>query len=85
LALAMPALARDTITLSPAKTAAAADLVDIRTLVPDIAQDIKYASHDNFVGAPVDGYLAPKCLLKRPVAEALARVERELRSQHQRL
>jgi D-alanyl-D-alanine dipeptidase len=72
-------------TLSPAKTAAEADLVDIRTLVPDIAEDIKYAGHDNFVGAPVDGYLAPKCLLKRPVAEALARVERELRAQHQRL
>jgi zinc D-Ala-D-Ala dipeptidase len=71
--------------LSPARTAAAADLVDIRTLVPDMAEDIKYAGHGNFVGAPVDGYLAPKCLLKRPVAEALARVEHELRGQHQRL
>jgi D-alanyl-D-alanine dipeptidase len=71
--------------LSPATTAAAANLVDIRTLVPDIAEDIKYAGRDNFVGAPVDGYLAPKCLLLRPVAEALARVERELRAQHYRL
>ena len=70
---------------SSAKTAAEADLVDIRTLVPDMAEDIKYAGHDNFVGAPVDGYLAPKCLLKRPVAEALARVEHELRAQHRRL
>jgi D-alanyl-D-alanine dipeptidase len=73
------------IALSPARTAAAADLVDIRTLVPDIAEDIKYAGHDNFVGAPVDGYRAPKCLLKRPAAEALARVERNLRTQHLRL
>jgi D-alanyl-D-alanine dipeptidase len=72
-------------TLSPAKTAAAADLVDIRTLVPDMAEDIKYAGRDNFVGTPVDGYLASKCLLKRPVAEALARVEHELRGQHMRL
>lgn len=72
-------------TLSPAKTAAAANLVDIRTLVPDMAEDIKYAGSDNFVGAPVDGYLAPKCLLLRPVAEALARIERELRTQHRRL
>ncbi|MGP1665263.1 MAG: M15 family metallopeptidase, partial [Rhodanobacter sp.] len=31
------------VTLSPATTARAANLVDIRTLVPDIAQDIKYA------------------------------------------
>ncbi len=71
--------------LSPAKTAAAANLIDIRTRVPDMAEDIKYAGSDNFVGAPVDGYLAPKCLLLRPVAEALARVEHELRTQHLRL
>lgn len=72
-------------TLSPATTAAAANLVDIRTLVPDIAEDIKYAGHDNFVGVKIDGYLAPKCFLLRPVAEALARVERTLRTQQQRL
>lgn len=71
--------------LSPARSASAANLVDIRTLVPDIAQDIKYAGHDNFVGAPVDGYLAPKCFLLRPVAAALARVEQALRTQHLRL
>jgi D-alanyl-D-alanine dipeptidase len=73
------------VTLSLARTAAAADLVDIRALVPDMAEDIKYAGSDNFVGSPVDGYLAPKCLLKRPVAEALARVEHELRARHMRL
>jgi len=71
--------------LSPAKTAAQANLVDIRSLVPDIAEDIKYAGSDNFVGRPVHGYLAPKCLLLRPAAEALARVERDLRAQHYRL
>jgi len=70
---------------SPATTAQQAGLVDIRQLVPDIAEDIKYAGSDNFVGAPVDGYLAPKCLLLKPAAEALARVERDLRAQHQRL
>lgn len=71
--------------LSPARTAAEAGLVDIRTLAPDIAEDIKYAGSDNFVGTPVDGYLAPKCLLLRPAAEALARVERDLRAEHRRL
>ncbi len=71
--------------LSPARTAAAANLVDIRTLVPDMAEDIKYAGSDNFVGAPVDGYRAPKCFLLRPVAEALARVEHDLRARHLRL
>jgi len=71
--------------LSPATTAAQAGLVDIRQLAPDIAEDIKYAGSDNFVGTPVDGYLAPKCLLLKPAAEALARVERDLHAQHQRL
>jgi D-alanyl-D-alanine dipeptidase len=77
--------AQDKPTLSPAKTAAAANLVDIRTLVPDIAEDIKYAGSDNFVGKPVDGYRAPKCFLQRQAAVALARVEHELRAQHLRL
>jgi D-alanyl-D-alanine dipeptidase len=71
--------------LSPATTMDAAGMVDIRQLVPDIAQDIKYAGSGNFVGAPVDGYEAPHCYLKREVAEALARVERSLRARHQRL
>jgi len=71
--------------LSPAKTAAEADLVDIRSLVPDIAEDIKYAGNDNFMGTPADGYRGPACLLLRPVAEALARVEHDLRQRHQRL
>lgn len=81
----MPAFAEQPVSLSPAKTAAAAHLVDIRTLVPDIHEDIKYAGHDNFVGRPVDGYAAPKCLLLKPVGEALARVESDLRREHARL
>jgi D-alanyl-D-alanine dipeptidase len=71
--------------LSPATTPEAAGLVDIRDLVPDIAQDIRYAGTDNFVGARVDGYEAPKCWLLRPVAEALARLERALREDGLRL
>jgi zinc D-Ala-D-Ala dipeptidase len=71
--------------LSPATTATQAGLVDIRQLAPDMAEDIKYAGSDNFVGTPVDGYLAPTCLLLKPAADALARVERDLKAQHQRL
>jgi CubicO group peptidase (beta-lactamase class C family) len=71
--------------LSPAATMAEAGMVDIRSLVPDIDQDIKYAGSDNFVGMPVDGYDAPRCYLKQDVAQALARVERALREQHMRL
>jgi len=66
-------------------TLAQANLVDIRSLAPDIAEDIKYAGSDNFVGTPVDGYEAAKCYLLRPAAEALAGVERSLRTDHRRL
>lgn len=83
--MAALAHADGTPTLSPATTMQQAGLVDIRELSPGIAEDIKYAGNDNFVGAPVDGYLAPKCLLLKPAAEALARVERDLRAQHQQL
>lgn len=79
------AIADGTPVLSGAKTAEQAGLVDIRTLAPDIAEDIKYAGSDNFVGTPVDGYLASKCYLLKPAAEALARVEHDLRAQHRRL
>jgi len=85
LLLASNVSADTTPTLSPAKTLEEAGLVDIRTLAPDINEDIKYAGSDNFVGTPVDGYLAPKCFLLKPAAEALARVEHELRAQHRRL
>lgn len=60
-------------------------MTDIRALAPDIALDIRYAGADNFVGTPIDGYEAAKCFLLTPVAEALARVERDLRSQNLRL
>ena len=85
LLLANHAAADSTPVLSTATTTTQAGLVDIRLLVPDIAEDIKYAGSDNFVGAPVDGYLAPKCFLVRPAAEALTRVEHELRPRHLRL
>ncbi|MDQ3228757.1 MAG: M15 family metallopeptidase [Pseudomonadota bacterium] len=71
--------------ISPARTPQQAGLTDIQTLVPDMALDIRYASADNFVGTTVDGYEAPKCYLLTPAAEALARVEHELRSQNLRL
>lgn len=72
-------------TISTAQDAAAAGMVEIRSLVPDIDLEIRYAGGDNFVGRPVAGYLGAACYLHRPVAQALARVERELRAQGLRL
>ncbi len=71
--------------LSDATTMEQAGMVDIRSLVPDLSQSIAYATGDNFVGAPVDGYQAPRCWLKREAAEALARVDAALRERDMRL
>jgi zinc D-Ala-D-Ala dipeptidase len=62
-----------------------AGMVDIRSLVPDIAEDIRYAGTDNFVGIPVDGYRAPRCYLRESSARALQRVETALREEGFRL
>jgi D-alanyl-D-alanine dipeptidase len=75
------AVAGEPVQVSLAVTPEEAGLVDIATLVPDIRLDIRYAGSDNFVGEKVRGYLAPKCYLLRPAAEALQRVEQDLRSQ----
>ena len=54
------------------------DLVDLATLDPTLRFDIRYATADNFVGAPV--YDAPRAFLQRPAAEALVRVNAALRT-----
>ena len=71
--------------VSDATSFAQAGLVDIRSLVPDIAEDIRYAGADNFVGVPVDGYGAPRCFLRESSARALQRVETALRKDGFRL
>ncbi|WP_310090428.1 M15 family metallopeptidase [Pseudoxanthomonas sacheonensis] len=71
--------------LSTARTFAEAGLVDIRTLVPDISQQIRYAGSENFVGVPVEGYNAARCYLREPAAQALQRVEQSLRREGFRL
>ena len=52
--------------------------VDIKELIPAIHLDIRYYGAHNFVGERVDGYLAPKCILTKEAAEALAKVQKEL-------
>jgi D-alanyl-D-alanine dipeptidase len=54
------------------------DLVYLRDVDPSIRQDMRYAGQDNFTGHPLPGYRAAECLLRRPVALALKRVQVEL-------
>jgi zinc D-Ala-D-Ala dipeptidase len=57
------------------------DFVDAASVVPGLMEDIRYAGSHNFVGRPIDAYEAPKCLLARPAADALAQVARDLAPQ----
>ena len=40
--------------------------------------DVRYATANNFTGAPLPGYLANRAFLRREAAAALARVQRDL-------
>ncbi|KJY41951.1 D-alanyl-D-alanine dipeptidase [Streptomyces sp. NRRL B-1568] len=45
---------------------------------PTIVQEMRYATVHNFTGVRVEGYQRPRCLLTRPAAKALHRVQRGL-------
>jgi len=51
-------------------------LVDVTSLVPGIVIDLRYATTGNVFRTRL--YRQPRCLLRRPVAERLARVQRAL-------
>jgi len=70
LAITVPALAAD---------AMPDDFVHLRDIDPTIQQDMRYAGSRNFTGKPVDGYEAPECVLVRQAAEALQKVQADLR------
>src|SRR5256885_2580952 len=54
--------------------------VYLRDVEPSIAQDIRYAGSDNFVGRPLPGYDAAECILRQEVAAPLKRVQAGLRA-----
>jgi zinc D-Ala-D-Ala dipeptidase len=56
-----------------------AAFVDAATMVPGLIVDMRYAGSDNFVGRPIDGYAAPRCLLTRAAASALAAVAADIK------
>jgi len=46
---------------------------------PSILIELRYFGSHNFMGRPVRGYKAEKCLLTRPAALALKNVQEDLR------
>lgn len=53
-------------------------LVDVRSLDSTIVVDMRYATPNNFTGAPLPGYLANRAYMRREAAVALARAQRAL-------
>ncbi|NMM39586.1 M15 family metallopeptidase [Pseudoalteromonas arctica] len=53
------------------------EFVDIATVIPTAIFDIRYYSANNFVGQPVDGYNAPKCLLHKTAAKGLQQAHKQ--------
>ena len=53
-------------------------LVDVRSQDSTIRVEARYATNDNFTGAPLPGYEGNAALLRREAAEALGRVQRRL-------
>jgi len=68
--------------LPPASSSNAAPdslLIDVRSSDPTIQTDLRYATANNFTGAPLPGYEAPRALLRPEAAAALSRVQARLR------
>ncbi|MGC4808274.1 M15 family metallopeptidase [Micromonospora sp. DT233] len=70
---------------TPERSRAPADFVALPDVDPTIVTDARYATAHNFVGRPIAGYREPLCLLTRPAAEALRRVQEAARATGHRL
>lgn len=68
--------------LGPAARAQpASPLVDASSRVPGLVVEMRYAGSNNFVGRPIAGYAAPRCLLTLAAATALAAAQSDLARQ----
>ena len=55
------------------------EMVDLTLLLNEANYDIRYAGENNFVGTPISGYKAPKCIVHISVAHALIRASEQLK------
>lgn len=51
------------------------DFVDVGRQLPDLVVELRYATAENFLAMPIEGYETPRCLLRRAAADALARAQ----------
>ena len=73
--------------LGPPRIAAAAEptapvgFVDLHDFAPGVLLDMRYRTAHNFIGRRIHGYRQSVCILTRPTAAALARVQARVRRQ----
>ncbi|MEX0347622.1 MAG: M15 family metallopeptidase [Rhizobiaceae bacterium] len=77
--LAIATIAAQSGNAQEAKTNLAPGFVHLRSVDPTIMQAIRYAGPDNFTGKPVSGYQAAECVIVKDAAQALKRVQSELK------
>ncbi len=53
--------------------------VNVNEVVPDVKIELHYYTTDNFVGERIDGYFEPRCILTKSAAEALKKVQEDLK------
>jgi len=64
---------------APADSGIPADFVYADEVIPDLHVNLRYRGTDNFIGRPVDGYEGSRLILTREAADALAKVQAQLR------
>ncbi len=70
------------ITSSAERPSLPAGFVRLNDIDPTIIVDMRYAGPQNFTGKTVPGYRSNTCILAKPVAHALKRVQRDLAQQN---
>jgi len=53
--------------------------VYLEEIVPEIKTELSYFTNDNYIGERIDGYFAPRCILTKAAAEALKKVQDDLK------
>lgn len=56
-------------------------LVELRSIIPELVYDLRYATHHNFTGQPLYPRSTRVCYLRLPAARALMQVEQKLATQ----
>ena len=54
--------------------------VYLRDVAPDIIEDMRYATTNNFIGNPIPGYKKGVCIVTRKAAEQLKKAQKEIKT-----